>query len=41
MQVRWSIPPAEDLEHICEWIKWDNPEAGRRIARRSMTNVAV
>jgi len=33
MQVRWSIPAAEDLEHICEWIERDNPDAGRRVAR--------
>jgi toxin ParE1/3/4 len=33
MQVRWSIPAAEDLQHICEWIERDNPEAARRIAR--------
>jgi plasmid stabilization system protein ParE len=38
MQVRWSIPAAEDLEHICEWIERDNPEAGRRMAgRRELT----
>ena len=33
MQIRWSIPAAEDLEHICEWIERDNPEAARRIAK--------
>ena len=33
MQVRWSIPAAEDLEHICEWIERDNPDAARRVAR--------
>ena len=33
MEVRWSIPAAEDLEHICEWIERDNPEAARRVAR--------
>jgi plasmid stabilization system protein ParE len=33
MQVRWSIPAAEDLEHICGWIERDNPEAARRVAR--------
>jgi plasmid stabilization system protein ParE len=33
MQLRWSIPAAEDLEHICEWIEHDNPEAARRVAR--------
>ena len=33
MQVRWSVPAAEDLEHICAWIERDNPEAARRVAR--------
>ena len=33
MQVRWSMPAAEDLERICEWIEQDNPDAARRIAR--------
>ena len=33
MEVRWSLPAAEDLEHICEWIERDNPEAARRVAR--------
>jgi len=33
MQVRWSIPAAEDLEQICAWIQRDNPEAARRVAR--------
>jgi len=33
MEVRWSIPAAEDLEHICEWIERDNPDAARRVAR--------
>lgn len=33
MEVRWSLPAAEDLENICEWIERDNPEAARRVAR--------
>jgi toxin ParE1/3/4 len=33
MEVRWSMPAAEDLEHICERIELDNPEAARRVAR--------
>jgi plasmid stabilization system protein ParE len=33
MQVRWSMPAAEDLEQIREWIERDNPEAARRVAR--------
>jgi len=28
MEVRWSMPAAEDLERsICEWIERDNPDA--------------
>jgi plasmid stabilization system protein ParE len=33
MEVRWSLNAAEDLEHICEWIERDNPEAACRVAR--------
>jgi toxin ParE1/3/4 len=33
MELRWSLPAAEDLEHICERIELDNPEAARRVAR--------
>ena len=33
MQVRWSLPAAEDLERICQRIERDNPEAARSIAR--------
>ncbi len=33
MEVRWSVPAAEDLEGICERIELDNPEAARRVAR--------
>jgi addiction module RelE/StbE family toxin len=33
MEVRWSLPAAEDLERICERIELDNPEAARRVAR--------
>jgi toxin ParE1/3/4 len=33
MEVRWSIPAADDLEHICERIEKDNPEAARRVAQ--------
>ena len=32
MEIRWSIPAAEDLERICAWIERDNPEAARRVA---------
>jgi toxin ParE1/3/4 len=33
MKVRWSLPAAEDLERIFEWIERDNPEAARRVAQ--------
>jgi toxin ParE1/3/4 len=33
MEVRWSMPAADDLERICERIERDNPEAARRVAR--------
>ncbi len=33
MEIRWSVPAAEDLESICAWIDQDNPEAARRVAR--------
>jgi toxin ParE1/3/4 len=33
MEVRWSLPAAEDLEHICARIERDNPEAACRVAR--------
>jgi toxin ParE1/3/4 len=33
MEVRWSMPAAEDLELICERIERDNPEAASRVAR--------
>jgi plasmid stabilization system protein ParE len=33
MEVRWSLSAAEDLEHICQRIERDNPEAARRVAR--------
>jgi toxin ParE1/3/4 len=33
MQVRWSLPAIEDLEHICGWIERENPDAARRVAK--------
>jgi toxin ParE1/3/4 len=33
MEIRWSLPAAEDLERICERIERDNPEAARRVAQ--------
>jgi plasmid stabilization system protein ParE len=33
MEIRWSLPAAEDLERICERIGRDNTEAAGRVAR--------
>jgi plasmid stabilization system protein ParE len=33
MEIRWSVPAAEDLERICEWIGHDDQEVARRVAR--------
>ncbi|HEX4231738.1 MAG TPA: type II toxin-antitoxin system RelE/ParE family toxin [Bryobacteraceae bacterium] len=33
MEVRWSLPAAQDLQRICDWIERDNSEAARRVAR--------
>ena len=33
MEVRWSLPAAQDLERICERIERDNPGAATRVAR--------
>jgi plasmid stabilization system protein ParE len=33
MEIRWSLPAAEDLEHICQRIERDNPEAASRVAK--------
>jgi addiction module RelE/StbE family toxin len=33
MEIRWSVPAAENLELICEHIGQDNPDAARRVAR--------
>ncbi len=33
MEVRWSVPAAEDLERICAWIERDNPAPARRVAK--------
>ncbi len=32
MEVRWSLPAAEDLERICTWIGRENPVAAKRVA---------
>ena len=33
MEIRWSLPAAEDLERICQRIERDNPEAAARVAK--------
>lgn len=33
MEVRWSMPAANDLERICEFIARENPEAARLVAK--------
>ncbi len=33
MEVRWSLPAAEDLERICGRVERNNPAAARRVAR--------
>lgn len=33
MEIRWSLPAAEDLERICRRIERDNPEAATRVAK--------
>jgi addiction module RelE/StbE family toxin len=40
MEIRWSIPAAEDLERICEWIERDNPAAAKRIANIIYNGIA-
>jgi plasmid stabilization system protein ParE len=34
MEIRWSVPAADDLERICDWMERDNPEAARRPSSR-------
>jgi toxin ParE1/3/4 len=31
MEIRWSLPAADDLERICAWMERDNPEAAKII----------
>jgi toxin ParE1/3/4 len=33
MRVRWSPEAADDLEHIVEYIRRENPSAGQRVAQ--------
>jgi hypothetical protein len=36
MQIRWSLPAAEDLERIGAWIEQDNPEQRGALPKSSM-----
>jgi plasmid stabilization system protein ParE len=40
MEIRWSIPAAEDLIRICTWIERDSPQAARRVASTIFNGVA-
>jgi toxin ParE1/3/4 len=40
MEIRWSLPAAEDLERICAWIERDNPAAARRVAATIYNGIA-
>lgn len=40
MEIRWSIPAAEDLERICTWIERDRPEAAKRVAATIYNGIA-
>ena len=33
MRVRWTLPAAEDLEHICDFIAEERPQSARRVAQ--------
>jgi plasmid stabilization system protein ParE len=33
MRVRWTTTAADDLSHIVEYIRKDNPAAARRVAQ--------
>jgi len=40
MEIRWSLPAAEDLERICAWIERDNPEAAKQVAATIYNGIA-
>ena len=37
MEIRWSLPAAEDLLGICEWAERDDPEQPDGLPKSSMT----
>jgi plasmid stabilization system protein ParE len=40
MEIRRSLPAAEDLEGICAWIERDNPEAAKQVAATIYNGIA-
>jgi toxin ParE1/3/4 len=41
MRVRWTTTATDDLTHIVEYIRKDNPEAARRVAQVIFEGVAA
>jgi plasmid stabilization system protein ParE len=41
MRVRWTTTAADDLAHIVEYIRKDNPEAARRVAQDIFAGIAA
>ena len=40
MRVRWTIPAADDLEELTDYIRRDNPTAAREIAGAILESVS-
>lgn len=40
-RVRWTTTAADDLAHIVEYIRKDNPDAARRVAKDIVTGIAA
>jgi plasmid stabilization system protein ParE len=40
MEIRWSLPAAEDLDRICAWIERDNPVAAKQVASTIYNGIA-
>jgi toxin ParE1/3/4 len=40
MEIRWSLPAADDLKRICAFIERENPEAARRVAMAIYKGIA-
>jgi toxin ParE1/3/4 len=40
MEIRWSLPAAEDLDPICAWIERDNPGAAKQVASTIYNGIA-